>query len=389
MSPTFGLSYLLSVCAVWNLYKKHSWSNWLFASIAVCLSLGLYQANLGCACFLVNVLVMLLCLVEDDNKSILIFIIRTGSSIAVACISYKILWNLVMKFFRVSASSYNGAANVSVSLIIKRLPVQILAAYSKFYTYFFENIYKHSIFQTTYIYKIIFLLLLLVLLWQGYMLLQKKKWLRLIIYLSGIIILPITCNISVLLAPEAGFLIQQTCAMAIFIPVMFCLLDKKFRDVKNYNWLKRVVLGIGFLILYGNIYMTAIDLEAMYEGKNASENVMNHVVQTLINKGLYNGEKQYFFVGRISNNPLFKTTKFWKDANTYARYGEFWLDISCVHMAYDGILHDMGIGMLIGDDNVCRDYISNGIMEDMPVYPESGSIMDMGEYVLVKISNVY
>ncbi len=388
MSPTFGLSYLFSVSAVWGIYKRNTWHSWLYSSVAMCLSLGLYQANVGCAGLLAGALVLLLCLEEDDNKKILEFIIKIGSSIIAACIIYKIIWDLALMIFHATAESYNGAANISLFLIIKKLPEQILDTYAKFYVYFFKNVFKHSIFPTP-VYSVLFLLLLLTLLWQGYMLFRKKRGFILLIYISVILFLPVACNLSVLMAPEAGFMIQQTCGMAIFIPVMLCLVDKRLQGMKNYCWSKRVVMGIAVFILYGNIYMTAIDLEAMYEGKIASENIMDYVIQTLIDKNLYNSEKQYFFVGQISSNPLFRVTKLWEDANSYARYGEFWTNAKAIHLAYDGLLLDIGTKLPIGSDDIYQNYIQNGQIESMPVYPADGSVVEMGDYVVVKMSNVY
>ena len=389
MSPTFGLSYLLSISAIWCIIKKNSWINWLLASALICLSLGLYQANLGCACLLATAFILRFCLDENDNKKILECIFKVGSSIAAACVVYKIIWDFVLRISQLTASTYNVAANVSIIYMIKRLPGQVVTAYSKFYAYFFKNEFKHSIFQTTYIYNIIFLFLLILLFWQSYTLLQKREWIRLIVYFLGIILLPVACNISVLLAPEAGFMIQQTCAMAILIPVVLCILDKKIQDIKSNFWLKRAGTGIILLVLYGNIYMTAIDLEAMYEGKNASENIMDYVVQSLIDKELYSADKQYFFVGRISNSPLFRVSQLWGDANSYARYGEFWTDASAIGKLYDGVLLDMGITLPIGPGDIYQEYINSGLIEDMPVYPADGSIINVGDHVVVKMSNVY
>lgn len=388
MSPTFGLSYLFSIASAWIIYKKSTWKDWLFASGLICLSLGLYQANLGCFCLLAYAMALFLCCEENDNKKILLFLVKVGTSIILACIFYKIIWNLMLKIFHIAVASYKGAENVSIFFIIKKLPGQILDAYAKFYIYFLKNEFKHSVFQYIYVYVLIFLFLLLALLWKAYMLLQKKKWLKLIIYLSGVVTLPIACNICVLLAPEAGFMLQQTCAMAITFPIMFCLVCTLFRNLKNYCWIKKITIGIAIFILYGNIYMVAIDLEAMYEGKNTSENIMNYVIHTLIDKNLYDSEKQYFFLGQISSNPMFRTTEIWGRANLYARYGEFWQDLPTMRVSYQGLLQDIGIKLTIGDldkyQDICTDQVNN-----MPVFPKDGSILNMDEYVIIKISNTY
>lgn len=379
MSPTFAMSYLLCISAVWVLYmEKNLFLSLVISSGMICLSLGLYQANLGCACLLIISILLFLCLEKNNEKEILEFILKCGISMIVACLVYKVLWDLAMGIYHVEPNTYNGASRVSIPLILQKMPIRIKDAYMQFYKYYFENSIKHNIFQQFRCFYAVFFLLLAVLLWNGCVLLKKKKWLQLALYLLGIIAIPAACNVSMILAPESGFLIQQTAAMAILLPVMVCLVfrlhdgNKNFHkyvveDIetegpivsasgipeKNYllHWILKArkyglvmcsTVGISLFILYGNIYMTATDLEAMYEGTVSSDSVMNHVVQTLIDKDLCSEDREYIFIGRISDNSLFRTTVLWDQANSYARFGEFWTGAEVIKMAYNGLLRRGG-----------------------------------------------
>lgn len=390
-SSNFGLAYLLSISAVWVLYKlKNRWVGMIVSSVMICLSLGAYQADLGCTSLLILLVILFMCLGQASEKDIFEFFIRCAVSVTVACLVYKLIWDLSLSFFRLEPNSYNGASNVSVSLILKKMPVRILATYTQFFKYFFGNSIKHSIFQQYKFYVIVFMAFGGVLLWKGFSLAKKKSWIRLAIYLSGIILIPVACNVSMILAPESGFLIQQSVAMAILFPSMLCLVGKLFNDQGRLDaQIKYFTIGLSLFILYGNIYMTATDLETMYEGNVSSDAIIDQVVHTLIGSELYSEEKEYVFLGRISDSPMFRKTVFWDRANSYARYGEFWTGANVMSKAYYGLLRRGGVNLKIAGEEGYELCIRNEKVANMPCYPSGGSIQDIDGYIVVKISDKY
>ncbi len=388
-SPTFGLGYLLSISAAWALHKlENRWAAMIVSSGMICLSLGLYQADLGCTCMLILLIFLFKCLGKSDEKEIFEFLIKSAVSVMVGCLAYKLIWDMFMNYFHAQPNSYNGASNVSVLLILSKMPTRILAAYTQFFKYFFGNTIKHSIFQQYKFYFIVFIAFGGFLLWKSVSLVKKRTWIKFAMYMLAVILIPIACNVTMILAPESGFLIQQTAAMAILFPSILCLVSTLSGDQnKKYMVFKFCVMGISLLILYGNIYMTAIDLEAMYEGKASSDAIMDHVVHTLIDDDLYSEEKEYLFVGRISDNQMFRTTILWNYANSYARYGEFMMGGKVTSMSYQGMLRKMNLS--VAEENVYESYLKTDLIRGMPSYPAKGSIQEIEGRVVIKISDVY
>ena len=391
-SPNFGLAYLLSISGVWTLYKvKQIWVSMLVSSGMLCLSLGLYQADLGCTCLLVLLILLFMCLEKSSEKEILGFLVRSAVSIAEACLVYKLIWDMFMIVLHVEPNSYNGASNVSIPLILKKMPGRILVAYTQFFKYFFGNTMKHSIFQEYKFYVAVFLVFGSFLLYKGLALIKKKMWIRSVMYLSGILLIPAACNVSMILAPESGFMIQQTAGMSILFPSMLCLVSGLIAGQETgralFKWFS---VGISLFILYGNIYMTAIDLEVMYEGRTSSNEIMNHVVQTLIDQDLYSREREYVFVGRPSDSPMFQKTEIlWNRANSYAHYGEFWTGAKVMSMVYDGLLRQGGVYIPVSKEHVYESYMKLDQIRNMPSYPAEGSIQEIEGRVVIKISNTY
>ena len=389
MSPTFGLSYLLSIASIWVLLRyTRKLAGIIISTTLLVLSLGLYQANLGCACLLILIAIILMCFNNIDCRKILHFVSACAFSIIAACIIYKIIWDMALAFFHYPASSYNGANNVSVTTIIMNLPRQIIKSYTIFYTYFFTNRFKHSMMQNFYFYGIIFIFILSVLLWSANIHL-RNRWQHIILFCASIICIPVACNISVLLAPEAGFLLQQTAPMAILLPTLLCLISTLPEKNISQSMVKIITVALSAAILYGNIYMTAVDLEVMDEGKTSTETLLNNVVHTLIEENLYHNDKTYIFIGKPSENPLFYKSNLWSTANSYARFGDIWTNGDSIYGSYHGILRNIGVSMNICLANEYTEYKTLEEIQDMPVYPAPDSIQEINGYIVIKISDAY
>ena len=53
--------------------------------------------------------------------------------------------------------------------------------------------------------------------------------------------------------------------------------------------------------------MSAVDQQAMYEGRQATKELSDLIAQTLVNEGYYDNEIPVMLVGNASNSPLFRT----------------------------------------------------------------------------------
>ena len=63
----------------------------------------------------------------------------------------------------------------------------------------------------------------------------------------------------------------------------------------------RVLLIMAALLLYGNIYAVGTDIDAMAQGSNSANTIMNNIVVTLNEKQLVSSDYQYAFFGNISD----------------------------------------------------------------------------------------
>ncbi len=390
-SPTFGLAYLLSILAAWALGREKLLP-WLASVICLTLALGLYQSNIGCACVLMLITLIRMLQNGAETKKVFCFIGRAIASLLCSCIFYKIIWDLSLKAWHVEASSYRGGGDLSVMKIIASMPRSIAGTYREFGRYFFENSLKHNAYQRLTAFHVMILCLILVTL----ILMEKKLAHRPLGAKLGaaacLLLIPPAANIALILAVDAGeSSIQMTMPMATVFPFLLCAADfgEPADSSGNYNRRVQLTTGIRFLcmlaLLIGSFLMISIDQHVMLKSRETAVNLLNRAAVDLGEDTTPEGG--VFFAGRPSDNPVFQKDQLWERSNQYAHYGEFWLGGNLTTQSYFGYLRDAGLLMTFHWNEAAWDYIlSRKEVRTMPVYPDDGSIIKIGNAVVVRFS---
>ena len=384
MSPTFGMSVLLSDVAAWFITaeedtKKKSYLNLAIATACLIVALGLYQANIGCFCVVI-ILGMINHIYHDDSKKALSVFLKALLCGTVGCILYKIAWELCLRARGVGAADYNGANSLSILKMILSLPKSVIRIYGYWISYFkFRD--GNYVFSPIRIFVVLLVFGLLILV--GIMKLRKSPK-NLILYLLLIVLLPIGADIFIVMAPDSvGVLAQMTFPMMMVIPLILCFLSEA--NIKR-EWLLSL---FAILLLYGNVYAVGTDIDAMAQGSNSSNTIMNNIVVSLNEKGLISSDYQYAFFGNISENVMFRKNELYDMASTYAQFGTMLKKPDIVHKSYIGLVDDIGVNLdVVENDPYLKIYYS-GVLEDMPAYPAEGSIILEDGVVIVKVSDDY
>jgi hypothetical protein len=266
MAITFSLSYLFSVLGAFSFVAMYRYNrNIITYSILsigfITLSLGLYQANLGCTLILLS-LVLIKNLWQLQKESIWNYlkkIIHAIVMIGCACILYAVIWKIFLSLMHTQKSTYHGAASISVVSILSSLPRSIHAAYTAFLQYFMPGQWQ-NIYQQKYIFLfIVFALFTIITI---YSIVHKAKWSNKILSLICIALLPLFANVCLLLAPDAdGMQLQMTMPMAMILPGLIAMIDSiNIQD----NHLKLIKL---LFFAFGNVMMVSTDQHVMLQSK--------------------------------------------------------------------------------------------------------------------------
>ena len=384
MSPTFGLSVLLPVIAakltiekLENQLKFHQSLIWLLIIGLMTVTLGLYQANIGCYCIIV-LFAALKYVYDDKFEYSLKLIFRAIVMFAISCILYKIIWDIALKLRHVEAAGYKGADDITITRILLNIPYGIRNAYVM---YIHNFIYPDSCYLFSPIRLLIIILLLIILI--ALPIFNKLSIKNIIIYEFIVLLMPIACCVCYLLTPDAeGLQMQMTAPLVLFISLILAFISEKTKSL--------LIAVAGCLLLYGNIYSVGVDIDALALGTASCNTIMSSIVNYIIGEDLYSDTYKYAFIGEISDSPLFKVNENWTNSSYYAHFGYMLTAPSGLYDSYNGLIDDMGLnGFYLLSAEEYEKLIDNKDIEDMPCFPNKGSIVKKGDTVVIKVSNHY
>lgn len=388
MSPVFGFAFLLSVLAVWVVMEvKKTPLAILLGSMLVALTMGLYQAYIGCTCIvIVGYLLWQLYCADVPLYKVWAQFWKHVVMLVLGGILYIILLNIHLKVFHVELSAYNGANTYSIWNSVRKLPMTVKNAYSFFYYYFFKALYKSNMLQSYGIYIIIFILLgclgimSIIHIW-------KKSRIRALCFGVMALVVPIACNAIVLIATDCGISIQMTAPLALLLPILICVAGKMECRSRFLFGLRGIGVLMTLLTLWGNVYQVQVDQNAMYEGKIATTCMAEEILHQIDSQGCLDKELQYCFVGIPAGNQLFYVSDAYGLANNYALIGVGWTDPESSRKSWSGIYHYFcGININTCSVNSCADALLEADIENMPAYPKQGYIKRVGDVVVVKVN---
>ena len=397
MSPIFGLSLFLSVAAAYCVIRTENKARAVVqGTVCLTLSLGLYQANLGSFCLILLVYFLMLLFQKLDRSLIHAHIAKSLCSAAAGVALYYLTLKLILLVTGFQMSEYNGAASVSPLYVLKRLPTGVAKAYQIFGVYFFRNQYRNNILQAVGFFALIVLLVGFGLLKRFWRVVQSRDLEYILLSAAALAVLPAVCNVMLLITSEATWRLQMAGALDLFIPLCILLLDVTRKEQPQNEKLRMAVIGgtvlLAGLIVYGNVYMRAVDQEAMYEGRKSLKSMTDRIADDLRDFGYFDGEERLpvVFVGRPSSNPTFLMREYYLYANTYAQIGRFWGSADVARQVWKSVFQNITpVNFTYGRVERYLEVYAESETEQMPTYPQEGYIRQIGDTVVVKISDDY
>lgn len=386
MSPTFGIAFLLGMLGIWICARTKSLLGGMIAgSLCVCLSLGAYQAFIGCIClaFIGWIIVK----AKEGAENVFFLLAKGAGAILLGGIGYVAMWHLHLWFFHVEKSSYAGADGYSIMNTLVRFPKRMAEVLSWFDMYYFKDIVcKNLYFGGKWLYLSFFVLALLAFavdIWKVF----KAKKRNGVIYLLMAAVLPLAAGAVLLVATDTYLSVQMTGAYALLIPLLLLLWPVGEKREKMSKALRAAACLVAVVILYASYLQIQVDQKTMSETKLSSMNMVTEIHGRLGEEGLLSEDLKYCFIGVPAGNPMYyRSETFWK-ANGYAYIGGGWPDASSITKSWNGLVRDI----CQIDLNLCSagEYdmlLNDEFVADMPMFPAKGSIVRIGDIVVVKVN---
>ena len=400
-SVEFGISFFLSVIAAYCAIRAEKMiAGIISGAVFLAMSLGLYQTNLACFCLVMLAYFLLLLFRNEEKQKIREHICRSLASAASGAVLYLLILKAALWATGTAMADYQGGADVSVSGILKNLPSSIAKCYELFYRYFFGTLVKHNMLQeTAVVFVLMFFVVGVALACRLVRLVFRKDWENTFYGTAALLVLPMMCTIFMVATSQAAFYIPMSGGLALFLPVCFWLLDssredKTACDAFNKCWNKAekaLTLLTVATVVYGNVFMSAVDQQAMYEGRQATKELSDLIAQTLVSEGYYDNEIPVMLVGNASSNPLFRTHKLYHKANPYARVGLFMAETAgTIRFSWNAAFRDYTpIWLNLCDDKTYQELLETEGIAEMPTFPQEGSIRKMDGVLVIKVSEEY
>lgn len=403
ISPEYGFSFLFAVLAAECVIREDSNArSIILAALFLSLSLGLYQTNLACFCLVLLAYFVLLLFQGEKKVKLRYYIAKCLGSAVCGAALYWVILQIILKISGVAMTDYQGGTSISPLNMLKNLPQSIVKCYAQFWDYFFGDTVRHNVLQSFgVLYALVFLVVGAALVRRLAVVLCRKDAETTFYAVAAVLVMPLASVIFLLAASQATFYIPMAGGTALFFPVCFWLLDAaqpaSNTETSGKNRANKVEKAASLLaaagILYGSVFMSAIDQQAMYEGRKATKQIADLVAGELVAEGYYDLPEKLpvMLVGRPSASPLFRTHVIYWDANEYAQVGLFKKgNAATMRYSWNAVFRDLTPMQLeLCSDEVYDELIRTEEIKQMPTFPEKGSMQEMNGVYVIKISEDY
>jgi len=391
-SYAYALAFLLAILSIIAVVKiKNKLIGIVVGSLLLAFSLGCYQSNLSVAATVgLMYLILILCEMPDklkdwfDTAKQILFMGIAGTLI------YYIILKILLQINNINMTSYKGADKINLFYIVKNLFSTFKNAYIDFIDFFFSSNIMVNSYLTKSIYICAFVLLFITL---CFIILRIRKYpLAVLLLVSSFLLLPLFCNIIDIATPDTRVSLLTSGGVCLFIPFVIILF---FYELNHYNLKRCITLfkTIGcFLILsviWNYILIDTTDAALMQLNKDWSVSLANRIYTQVEMADGYNGESKLIVIGAPDFGKSFSALDYYKKTNKYARYGMLWTDGYGSYYCWMMIFHHyVSRNIKWYSPEYINNIIESKQFEDMPVYPQKGSINRIYDFWVVKISDI-
>lgn len=385
----FALAYLFSVVAAYAIYIFFK-EKWYIGSIAgaffLAMSMGCYQAYIGVTCVLLLSLLIRMILDKVKWQQIGTFVVSGGTAILSGGGLYFLLTQVLLKRAGIELSSYKGAGNVSLIGILQHFPSSFLKCYQEFYSYFALQKMNVNLPLIEWILCALGFIIFFALIYQVIEL-SRHHWTYVVGLVLCIALLPVAGNSVILIAVGNGISILMAMGMQL-VPAYGALLTQGKEPYPFF--LRRILAVLLCLLCWFQMSMVVNDQLAMKEGKTATIELAENVIHELSAQGYLQGQHLIALVGCPDGNGLFAHQPAYENANDYAKFGSWSTEPDMLRWSWLGVLNEFcGVNLPLCEADQYNALKQLQEVTDMPEFPLEGSILEIDDKVVVKISELY
>lgn len=377
----YAFSFFLAVLAVAAVVKLPKIRG-VLGAISLIFAVALYQSSLGVAAALcVMVLIRRLLQPGEPLQASLLCLGRMLLMGMLAMCGYLVVLNILLGVYQVSLSEINGISQVGMQSL-QQLPQGIRQAYQDFYEYFAGRTIAQNYFKIRPAYALLFALTAAGGVWAVW----KNRACRAATICALVLLafLPLAANITDVINPDSQILLRMAGGMAL-VPV-FCLALAGMLPGRSVTY-SAVVLAALFL-LRGYILQSDNDITVQKQDKLQAVSIAGQIADDVLDNAAYQSGMPVVVLGRPSDSTYALPAAQNRDkANPLIQWGIFWLDTQQNMDTWARLFQeDLGLTMRWCDHETAKEIHSSSAYQEMPLYPNPGSVTVLEETLVVKVS---
>ena len=406
----FSAAFLLSVLAVWLITRCKGFSlpiRIMLSAISIALMMACYQANIGVTCLLALFVLLFGGVRQKSAAEQLRFAVPMLLATAIGAVLYLISLKLMTLLFGIQMSDYQGFSSLSPAYLLAGLPEAVRHCYRMAQHYFIDGTFCSNRLIRHRWFPLFYLPVLL----PAVLACRKvcknggvQGFLRAILYVLGILLIPIAACCYYLLAPETETHMQMTISLGAVMPLLLCLSaetmtksmipDSTESTLNTNQSTSRHSVGIlrllpavcALLLLYGGALQCLTDEYAMYAGRRATQTLAEGILMEANRQGYDYVNGQILITDSPHSSKTFYTSELYDKANSYAQYGNWSHDVGFSRVSWNKFYSNylrLNVSFSVGDTETTIAALPE--VAAMPSYPASGSIQNIYGVLVVKL----
>lgn len=390
LTINFFLAFLFSVASVKTFLcfyqQKKLCRAVMYGGFFLMLCMACYQAYFSVICLIILFYFIKKVIEQIELKKLFCFLAAGALMIVCGGILYYFMTRFMLWYADTAMATYKGANEASAFDMILAMPNSVMACYQQFLEHFFRlDMYLPLHFSDTLI-ILFFVFIICCVMIQTVLLFRRSIW-HAVLFLLGVLLLPVASNAVLLLATGNSLMPLMTMSLVLLIPLSVILIPV---EVKMQKVLCTMYLAFMALFLWFGMSTVVNDQLALQEGRNATVSLANHVVDSLLLSDRLDGQKPVALVGRPAENPLFVKDHAFQTSNAYARFGCFSTGADTSRSSWMGVFHKYcGMDINLCSPSTYEKLVKTDKVADLPVYPAHGSIQEIDGVIVVKISELF
>lgn len=379
-APYYALAILLAVLAAWFADRVHF--GMVYGSILCAFSLGIYQAYLPLTASLL-ILKMLQNTLSKQRK--IEKFLKEGVyfflTLVFGVLIYWILLKVCLITKGISLSDYQGIDQMG-KLTIAEIPYLIKRCYYSFVRLVFSDYCGIS--QTPLIQKSLMILGLISIFTNAY-LLSREKWNTNIgENILLLIVFPIAVNSIILMCPESNIytLMVYGTVVIYFVPIVLLNILKNKKE-KLFRYLRIPAVLMIFLSIIGYTYQANRNYVALYYTTKQTENQLMMLVERARMADGYKDSQKWAFIGFNVEDELVKNP--WETMEVYGGNARYLVNSYARNKFINAYI---GFDVPMVEQERIEELSSLPEIQQMPCYPDDGSIKVVDDILVIKLENI-